>query len=148
MGHFQFTQRRTSMNRLSLLLGSALFAAALAVPALAADYGPSGMGMEMKEGQAGMGMGQMKGEPGKGRMMGDCLMDREGMGGECLMLGRHKMTGKVSMINHAKGTLVLKNSVVDMTLHFPPDSIKTLKNGDNITVYLGFRMAEPPSVME
>lgn len=133
------------MSKWTLLLSSTLLASSLIVSAHAADSGPSGMGMEKMEGPSGMEMGQMKGESrmGMGKVKGDCLMDRDGMGGECLMLGRHKMTGKVAMINHAKGTLVLKNSVVDMTLHFPTDAIKTLKDGDTITVYLGFRMAEP-----
>lgn len=132
------------MNKLILLLNGTLLAAGLSLSAHAADSGPSGMGMEKMEGQAGMEM-QMKDEPqmGKKKMMGDCLMDRDGMGGECLMLGRHKMKGTVSMINYAKGTLVLKNSVADMTLHFPSDAIKKLKEGDTITVYLGFKMAEP-----
>ncbi|HXU94317.1 MAG TPA: hypothetical protein VFP33_11750 [Gallionella sp.] len=108
------------MNRLTLFL-CGLFVASLSVSAYAANYGPSGIGM----------------------MKGECLMDKEGMGGDCMLMGRHKMTGTVSMINHAKGTLVLKSGVADMTLHFPPDSIKMLKNGDAITVYLGFRMAAP-----
>ncbi|BBI99707.1 hypothetical protein FGKAn22_14000 [Ferrigenium kumadai] len=119
------------MSKLTLLLNS-LFGASLAVSACAADYGPSGMGMD-----------KMKGDTRMGMMKGECLMDREGMGGDCMLMGRHKMTGTVSMINHAKGTLVLKSGVADMTLHFPPDSIKTLKNGSTVTVYLGFRMAEP-----
>ena len=94
------------------------------------------MGMDRMKGDAKMGMGKMK---------GDCLMDKEGMSGDCMLMGRHKMSGTVGMIDHAKGTLALKSSVADMTLHFPPDAIKTLKNGDAITVYLGFRMAEPPA---
>lgn len=126
-------------DKLALLLGGSLLAACLSVPAYAADYGSSGTGMQKMEGQPGMGMGKMR---------GDCLMDPEGMGGDCLMMGRHKMKGTVSMINHAKGTLVLKNNVADMTLHFPADAIKTLKNGDTITVYLGFRMAEPMPMAE
>jgi hypothetical protein len=112
-------------------LGS-LFVASLSVPVFAENYGSSGMGMNKMGGDTRMGM-----------MKGECLMDKEGMGGDCMLMGRHKMTGTVSMINHARGTLVLKSGVADMTLHFPPDSIKTLKNGDAITVYLGFRMAEP-----
>lgn len=119
------------MNKLTLLLSS-LFAASLAVSAHAADYG-----------QAGMGMDKIRGEGRMGMMKGECLMDTEGMGGDCMLMGRHKMTGTVSMINHSKGTLVLKNGVADMMLHFPPESIKMLKNGSTITVYLGFRMAEP-----
>jgi hypothetical protein len=54
------------------------------------------------------------------------------------MMGMHKMTGTVDMIDHAKGTLMLKSGVADMTLHFPPPAIKDLKDGDTITVELGF----------
>lgn len=133
-------------KKTTLLMGGGLLAAGLALSASAADYGSPGMSMQKMEGQSGMG--QMKGEPRMGRMRGDCLMDPEGMGGDCLMMGRHKMKGTVSKINHAKGTLVLKSSVADMTLHFPADAIGTLKNGDTITVYLGFRMAEPVPEME
>lgn len=124
------------MKKLTLLLTGSLLAANLAVSAYAGDYGSSGMGMDKMKGDARMGMGKMK---------GDCPMDRESMGGDCMLMGRHKMSGTVSMIDHAKGTLVLKTGAADMTLHFPPDSIKTLKNGDAITAYLGFRMAEPPA---
>lgn len=124
------------MKKLTLLFGSSLLAASMAVSACAADYGPPEMGMDNMKGDAKMGMGKMK---------GDCLMDREGMRGDCMLMGRHKMSGTVGVIDHVKGTLVLKSSVADMTLHFPPDAIKTLKNGDTITVYLGFRMAEPPA---
>ncbi len=119
------------MKKTTLLL-IGLFVAGLTVPVYAANYS-----------QPGMGMDKMRGEPRVGMTKGECLMDREGMGGDCMLMGRHKMTGTVGMINHARGTLILRSGVADMTLHFPPDSIKTLKNGDTITVYLGFRMAEP-----
>jgi hypothetical protein len=48
------------------------------------------------------------------------------------------MTGKVDKIDHAKGTLTLKHGAADMLLHFPPAAVKDLKNGDTITVHLGF----------
>lgn len=108
------------MNRSTLLLCS-LFSAGLAGYAHAADYGSSGMG----------------------KMTGGCPVDKAGMAGKCMLIGRHRMTGTVSMINHSRGTLVLKSGMADMTLHFPPSSIKTLKNGSTITVHLGFRMAGP-----
>lgn len=60
------------------------------------------------------------------------------MKGESMMMGAHKMTGTVDKIDHAKGTLMLKNSMSDMMLHFPPASIKDLNNGDTITVELGY----------
>jgi hypothetical protein len=111
------------MKKLALLGGSLLGAAALAISALAGDY------------ESGRGM--MKG----GGMMGtkgDCMMDARGMHGECPMAGSHSMTGKVDKIDHAKGTLTLKHGAADMLLHFPPAAVKDLKNGDTITVHLGF----------
>lgn len=60
------------------------------------------------------------------------------MMGSSKMMGMHKMAGTVDKIDHAKGTLMLKSGVADMTLHFPPPAIKDLKNGDTITVELGF----------
>ncbi len=104
----------------SILLSSSLLAATLAISALAGDYE--------------YGRGMMKG----GGMMGDCTMDARGMHGECPMAGSHSMTGKVDKIDHANGTLTLKHGAANMLLHFPPAAIKDLKNGDTITVHLGF----------
>lgn len=58
--------------------------------------------------------------------------------GTSKMMGMHKMTGTVDKIDHTKGTLMLKSGVADMALHFPPSAIKDLKDGDSITVELGF----------
>lgn len=52
--------------------------------------------------------------------------------------GEHDMTGTVSKIDKKKGTLVLKTGAGDLHLHFPPDTVKDLKDGDKITVHLGF----------
>lgn len=65
-------------------------------------------------------------------------MGMEKMKGSSKMMGMHKMTGTVDKIDHAKGTLTLKSGVADMMLHFPPSAIKDLKDGDTITVELGF----------
>jgi hypothetical protein len=108
----------------SVLLSSSLLAATFAISALAGDY--EGSGRDMMKGEGMMGM------------KGDCMMDARGMRGECPMAGSHSMTGKVDKIDHAKGTLTLKHGAADMLLHFPPAAIKDLKNGDTITVHLGF----------
>ncbi len=112
------------MKKFAMLLSSCLLAASFAVSAQADEYEKSGMGM-------------MKGE-GKMGMKGECMMDMRGMRGDCPMMGTHSMTGTVDKIDHAKGMLMLKHSAADMMLHFPPDAIKDLKNGDTITVNLGF----------
>jgi hypothetical protein len=111
------------MKKSILLSSSSLLAATFAISALAGDY------------ESGRGM--MKGEGMRG-MKGDCMMDARGMHGECPMAGSHSMTGKVDKVDHANGTLTLKHGAADMLLHFPPASIKDLKNGDTITVHLGF----------
>lgn len=118
------------MKKLTLLLSSSLFAVAFAMPVCAEDYGKPGTGM-------------MKGEGRMGMMKGDCMKDMDGMRGDCPMMGMHAMTGTVDKIDYAKGTLMLKNSVADMMLHFPSASIKDLKNGDTITVKLGFSKGAP-----
>ncbi len=112
------------MKKSVLLSSSSLLAATLAMSALAGDY------------ESGRGM--MKGEGMMGMKKGDCMMDARGMHGECPMAGSHSMTGKVDKVDHAKGTLMLKHGAADMLLHFPPAAIKDLKNGDTITVHLGF----------
>jgi len=71
-------------------------------------------------------------------------MAMEKMKGDGMMMGKHKMSGTVDKIDHAKGTLVLKSGMADMSLHFPPPSLKDLKNGDTITVELSFAKSEPP----
>jgi len=101
-------------------LTSGLLAACVAVSAQAAGYGESKPGMERMQGEK---MGMMK----DGSMM----------------MGMHKMTGTVGNIDHAKGVLMLKTGAADMTLHFSPDSIKDLKEGDTITVKLGFSKGMP-----
>lgn len=118
------------MRTITLMLGG-LLAAALSMPVLAEGYGSGAMGMD----KAGM-------------MKGDCMMDGSGMRGNCPMMGSHSMTGKVSKIDHAKGTLMLQHKAADMMLHFPSSAIKDLKNGDTITVYLGYSKKRMPMSMD
>lgn len=58
------------------------------------------------------------------------------------MMGKHKMTGTVDKVDHAKGTLMLKTGPAEMALHFPPPSLKDIKNGDTITVEMSFMKGE------
>lgn len=116
-------------------LTSGLLAAGFAMSAQAGSYG-----------EPVAGMGKMRGDcPGIGRMEGECMgMDK--MRSECMMMGQHKMSGTVDRIDHARGMLTLKSGVSDMALHFPPAAIKDLKNGDTITVDLGFSRGKPASM--
>lgn len=106
------------MRKISIILACGLFAANLAVSAQAADYG---------YGKSEMGADKMKSD----HMMG-------------AMMGKHKMTGTVEKLDHAKGTLMLKTGIADMSLHFPPPSLKDVKDGDTITVEMSFVKGEPP----
>ena len=116
---------------------SGLLAASFAMSAQAGNYG-----------EPVAGVGKMRGDcpPGMGRMGGECMgMDK--MKSECMMMmGRHKMSGTVDQIDHAKGMVTLKSGAADMALHFPPDSIKDLKKGDAITVDLGFSKGTPATM--
>lgn len=115
------------MKKLLFLLSSGVLAVNFTVSAQAEDYAKPAMRMDkMKDDR--MGMGKMK---------SDC-MGMDEMKGDCMMTGWHKMAGTVGNIDYAKGVLTLKSSAPEMTLHFPPASIKDLKNGDTITVNLGF----------
>ena len=108
------------MKKISLLLAGLLLAANFAVPVWAEEgYGESAMGSEKME------MGKTKHK----------------------MMGWHKMTGTVDKIDYDKGVLTLKSSGPDMMLHFPPASIKDLKNGDTITVDLGFAKGDSTKKM-
>lgn len=109
------------MKKFVVLFSSSLLAATLALSAQADSYR---MGME--------------------KMRGECKMDEKGMYGNCMMEGRHSMTGMVDKIDHAKGELTLKYGSSEMLLHFPPAAIKDIKNGDTITVHLGFIKGNMP----
>lgn len=113
---------KTTMKKISLTLASGLLAASLVTPAWADE-----------------GYGDHEMDAGKMEKMG--MMKQQ-------MMGQHKMTGAVANIDYAKGTLSLKGKASEMTLHFPPDSIKDIKNGDTITVDLGFTTGDRAKKME
>jgi hypothetical protein len=52
--------------------------------------------------------------------------------------GAHSMTGTITMIDHSTGMLTLKTMEGDLKLHFPPPTVKKLKEGDTITVHLSY----------
>lgn len=61
------------------------------------------------------------------------------------MMGDHDMSGTVSKLDHKKGTFVLTTGMGPLHLHFPPDVVKDLKDGDKITVHLGLTKDTPPA---
>jgi len=64
------------------------------------------------------------------------------------MMGEHDMSGTVQKIDHKKGTLQLKTHEGMLHLHFPPSAIKDVKNGDALTVHLGFKMGASSAPMQ
>jgi hypothetical protein len=52
--------------------------------------------------------------------------------------GEHSMTGTVTDIDHQTGKLSLNTQVGELDLHFPPPALKDVKEGDQLTVHLGF----------
>jgi hypothetical protein len=52
--------------------------------------------------------------------------------------GEHAMSGTVTDIDHKTGKLSLKTGVGELDLHFPPEALQEVKEGDQITVHLGF----------
>jgi hypothetical protein len=53
--------------------------------------------------------------------------------------GRHTMSGEVTKVDHQKGTLSLKTHEGTLDLHFPPASIKDVKQGDQISVQMAVK---------
>jgi hypothetical protein len=61
-----------------------------------------------------------------------------GGGGSSDLMGTHKMSGTIEDIDKEKGVVDLKTEVGDLKLHFPPQSLTDVKEGDRIEVQLGF----------
>lgn len=51
-------------------------------------------------------------------------------------MGQHVMSGKITKIDHHKGTLSVKTAEAPLALHFPPSAIASLKVGDEVSVQL------------
>lgn len=59
-----------------------------------------------------------------------------GSGGD--LMGIHTMSGTIEDIDKESGVVDLKTAVGDLKLHFPPQSLANVKEGDQIEVQLGF----------
>ncbi len=128
------------MNRLTTLSLAAMFVAGAAVTAptmIHAQY-TGGSGGTNQGANPGM---EHEGTTGGYGSQGSTGSMHEGTTGamrEGQELGEHQMSGTISSINHDKGTVDLKTSEETLKLHFPPQAIRDLKQGDKITVSLGF----------
>lgn len=72
----------------------------------------------------------------------DGMDGMHGSGKHMMWMGRHNMPGAVESVDHKTGWVKVKTDDGPMTVHFPPDSVKDLKEGDTITVYLGYAKTE------
>lgn len=61
---------------------------------------------------------------------------------ESAAMGAHSMSGTIEKIDHESGEIVLKSEPMNLTLHFPPASIKDLRQGQKIVVHLAFSIEE------
>jgi hypothetical protein len=59
-------------------------------------------------------------------------------GGAGELMGTHKMSGTIEDIDKESGIVDLKTAEGDLKLHFPPQSLANVKEGDQIEVQLGF----------
>lgn len=53
-------------------------------------------------------------------------------------MGEHHMDGTVTKVNHHTGFITVKTQEGSMRLHYPPKSIKDIKDGNKLRLYLGF----------
>jgi hypothetical protein len=68
--------------------------------------------------------------------------------GKTLWHGTHTMSGTVTEVDHTTGMLSLNTHEGELKLHFPPDVLKDVKNGDSLTVSLGFHEGASMSEMK
>jgi hypothetical protein len=59
--------------------------------------------------------------------------------------GEHSMSGTVTDIDPQTGKLSLNTGVGELELHFPPQALKDVKEGDQLTVHLGFSKGDTAS---
>lgn len=64
-----------------------------------------------------------------------------GMAGGTAAGAQHQVTGEVTEVKQEDGMVSLKAQETDLRLHFPPEAISDLKQGDRITVHLAFAPA-------
>ena len=65
-------------------------------------------------------------------------MSMPGMSGMGNMMGTHMMPATVTAIDAKSGLVDVSAGSMALKLHFPPASLAALKEGDKITLHLGF----------
>jgi hypothetical protein len=54
-------------------------------------------------------------------------------------MGEHHMDGTVTKVNHHTGFITVKTEEGSLRIHYPPKSIKDVKDGNKIRLYLGYK---------
>lgn len=54
------------------------------------------------------------------------------------MMGKHTMKATVTSVDKKTGLVEVNAGGMDLTVHFPPDSLVNVNPNDTITLYLGF----------
>jgi hypothetical protein len=54
------------------------------------------------------------------------------------MMGKHMMKATVSSVDKKTGLVKVNAGGMDLTVHFPPDSLASVNPNDTITLHLGF----------
>lgn len=106
--------------RLTKILPVSVFAALLAVPALAQNN-------QNMQGMQGQGMQGMQGQGMHGMMMGHTNM-----------MGMHQMSATVTSVDMNTGIMDVTSEGMKLRLHFPPASLASVKVGDKIMLHMGF----------
>ena len=74
----------------------------------------------------------------QGAMGGMNMPGMSGMSGMGNMMGMHMMPATVNAIDTKTGLVDVTAGTMALKLHFPPASLASLKEGDKITLHLGF----------
>lgn len=102
------------------ILGSMALVLAISGSAFAQDTTPTGSGNDMGK------MGAMHGDMG-------------GMKGmHKHMMGMHMMPATVSAVDSKTGVVDVMTEGMALKVHFPPPAVANLKEGDKITLHMGF----------
>jgi len=94
------------------------------------------LGLAVAGGAQAAGMGGM-------HMSGDSkTMDMSKGSMKGMMMGMHVMPATVDKVDHKTGMVDVTSEGMKLQVHFPPASLKTVKDGDKIDLHLGFSPAQ------
>lgn len=85
---------------------------------------------------SGVAAAQDSSHPSTMHKMGAQHSDMMDAHGEAM--GMHKMPATVTAVNAKTGVVEVTAGGMALKVHFPPDSMSTLKAGDKITLHMGY----------